>query len=202
MEKTDEKDGPAMRICVFGASSEKLRGEYYDEARALGALIGAQGHTLVYGGGLGGLMGACAAGVLEQGEALVGVAPRFFDEGEVLLKERGEFRFTDTMAERKALMESLADAFVVLPGGTGTFEEFFEVFTLAQLGRLSKPIVLLNTLGYYDALLKLLRGAVGEGFVSASCLDLIALASTPGEALSLALSPRAHSARSIADYGK
>ncbi len=191
-----------MKICVFGASGEHLRKEYFDAARELGALIGAQGHTLVYGGGRGGLMGACAAGLLEHSEALVGVAPRFFDEGDVLLKERGAFRFTDTMAERKALMEALADAFIVLPGGTGTLEEFFEVFTLAQLGRLSGPIVLLNTLGYYDALLSLLRAAVEEGFVSGSCLALIALASTPGEALSLVLTPRAQGERSISNYGK
>ena len=191
-----------MKICVFGASSDHLRQEYFDEARALGALLAEGGHTLVYGGGRGGLMGACAAGVLEAGGEIIGVAPRFFDEGEILLKERGEFLFTDTMAERKALMERLAEAFIVLPGGSGTLEEFFEVFTLRQLGQHRRPIVLLNTLSYYDALLSLLRQAAESGFLSHDALELMPLASSPEEALSLALGTQDGPMRSIADYGK
>ena len=191
-----------MRICVFGASSEELRQEYYGEARRLGACIGARGHTLVYGGGRGGLMGACAAGALEAGGGIIGVAPRFFDVGDILLKERGEFYFTDTMAERKALMERLADAFIVLPGGSGTLEEFFEVYTLRQLGQLNKPIVLLDTLGYYGALRELLRSAADERFVSESALLLPRFAATPEQALAFALEEQDADARSIADYGK
>lgn len=191
-----------MRICVFGASSERLDKEYYAEAKRLGSLIAAGGHTLVYGGGRGGLMGACAAGVLENGGALIGVAPRFFDEGDVLLKERGEFIFTGTMAERKERMEALADAFIVLPGGSGTFEEFFEVYTLRQLGQHRKPIVLLNTLSYFDRLLSLLHNAAAEGFLPSSALGLTPLAATPQEALALAGKAVNEEVRSISDYGK
>lgn len=191
-----------MNICVFGASSEDLRREYFDEAHRLGALIAARGHTLVYGGGRGGLMGACAAGVLESGGELIGVAPRFFDVGEILLKDRGEFLFTDTMAERKALMEQLADAFIVLPGGSGTLEEFFEVYTLRQLGQLDKPIVLLDTCGYYGALRALLRAAAEQRFLSESALSLPRFAAAPEEALALALERTDTCARSIADYGR
>lgn len=191
-----------MNICVFGASSDELAREYYEAAFRLGELLAGEGHTLVYGGGRGGLMGACAAGVLSRGGHTLGVAPRYFDEGDVLLKERGEFVFTDTMAERKALMTERADAFVVLPGGTGTMDEFFEVLTLKQLGQLAKPIVLLSTLGFYDALYSLLRGMTEQGFAGEGLMKLFCLCAAPEEALACVKEPQAPLARGIGDYNR
>ena len=162
-----------MKICIFGASSDRLKQDYFDAAFRLGVLIGRGGHTLVYGGGRTGLMGACAAGVLSEGGELIGIAPRFFDEGDALLTERGKFLFTDTMAARKSRMEELADAFIVLPGGVGTLEEFFEVFTLRLLGRQRKNIVLLNTCGYFESLAALLADTIEKGFTAHDALGLL-----------------------------
>ena len=191
-----------MRICIFGASGNELAKEYFDAARGLGELMAEGGHTLVYGGGSTGLMGACAGGVMARGGKTLGVAPRYFDEGDFLRKDYGDFLFTDTMAERKALMLELAEAFIVLPGGTGTMDEFFETLTLKQLGRQPKALVLLNTLGYYDPLYALLRGMVGKGFTGLSALEMISLCPTPEEALAHALLPQASGERSLADYNK
>ncbi len=191
-----------MKICVFGASSDALAKEYFDAAFRLGELMAQGGHTLVYGGGSDGLMRACADGVKSGAGAAIGVAPRMFDEGNFLRRDFGELVFTETMAERKALMRSLSEAFIVLPGGTGTMDEFFETLTLKQLGEQPKPIVLLNTLGYYDALQALLRDMIGRGFVGASAEGMIALCASPEEALSRALIPDGTGARSRADYNK
>lgn len=172
-----------MNICVFGASSNNLEPAYYTAAQALGRAIAAAGHTLVFGGGAGGLMGACARGTGELGGALIGIAPRFFDEPGILYKERGELIYTETMAERKQLMEEKADAYIVLPGGIGTFEEFFEVLTLKQLGRHAKPMVMLNTLGYYNALVETLQKTAETGFMSRRCLELFTLCDSPEAAV-------------------
>ena len=191
-----------MNICIFGASSDRLEKEYYDAARRLGELIGRGGHTLVYGGGRDGLMGACAGGVIAAGGGLVGIAPRFFDEGDVLLKEHGEFIFTDTMAERKSKMEEIADAFIVLPGGVGTLEEFFEVFTLRLLGRHGKNIVLLNTLGYFDGLYALIADSIDKGFTARDALSCLPLCATEEEALAAALAPTSGETRAIKNWSK
>lgn len=172
-----------MNICVFGASSNDLAQDFYDAAQALGRAIAADGHTLVFGGGAGGLMGACARGAAELGGTIIGIAPRFFDEPEILYKEHGQLIFTDTMAQRKQLMEEKADAYIVLPGGIGTFEEFFEVLTLKQLGRHAKPMVMLNTLNYYDALVETLRRTAEAGFMSRRCLELFTLCESPETAV-------------------
>ena len=115
-----------MKICIYGASGDELAQEYFDAAQSLGRLIAEGGHSLVFGGGSRGLMGACARGALSRGGEIVGVAPRFFDEPGILFPGCSRFVFTETMRERKAVMEDLADAFVVLPGGIGTFEEFWK----------------------------------------------------------------------------
>lgn len=172
-----------MNICVFGASSNDLDQAFYTAAQALGRAIAAGGHTLVFGGGAGGLMGACARGAGELGGSIIGVAPRFFDEPGILYKDRGQLIYTETMAERKQLMEEKADAYIVLPGGIGTFEEFFEVLTLKQLGRHAKPMVMLNTRGYYDALVETLQKTAEAGFMSRRCLALFTLCASPEAAV-------------------
>ena len=164
-----------MNICMYGASSIDLDKIYYDAAEHLGRRIAARGHGLVFGGGAQGLMGATARGLAAGGGRITGIAPRFFDKPGILYKECSEFIFTDTMRERKELMEKLSDAFIMAPGGIGTYEEFFEVLTLKQLGQLNKPIAVFNVNGYYDLLLRLLEDTVSKGFMKASCLDIFGI---------------------------
>lgn len=172
-----------MNICIFGASSDRLEPAYYKAAHALGVLIARGGHRLIFGGGNEGLMGACARGVRQEGGRPFGIAPRFFDEPGILMREGCDLLFTETMAERKTRMEAEADAFIALPGGIGTYEEFFEVLTLKQLGRHSKPMALLNTCDYYTPFDALLRTTAEKSFMSDSVLSLYALCGTPDEAL-------------------
>ncbi len=155
-----------MKICVFAASSRTIDSSYVDEAFALGTELAGRGHSIVFGGGTSGLMGAVARGAFSAGGGIIGVAPRFFDQPGILYEHCTEMLFTETMSERKKLMEDLSDAFITLPGGIGTFEEFFEALTLKQLGRHAKAIAVLNTRGYYDAMDAMLRRAVAERFLS------------------------------------
>ena len=180
-----------MKICVYGASGNDLDRAYFDAARELGRLLARQGHALVFGGGARGLMGACAEGAAELGGEIIGVAPRFFDEPGILFPRCSRFVYTETMAERKTAMFSESEAFIALPGGIGTFEEFFETLTLKQLGRHRKPMALLNTLDYYAPLMAMLDKAVEGGFLSRRCLALFALCGSPAEALRAVLTQRA-----------
>jgi uncharacterized protein (TIGR00730 family) len=194
-----------MNICIYGASSRKLAQEYYDAAEALGALMARQGHTLVFGGGKEGIMGAVARGAHAHGGKIIGIAPRFFDQPGILFADCTEFIYTDTMRERKALMEEHSEAFIVLPGGIGTYEEFFEMLTLKQLGRHNKPMVMLNTRGYYDPMAAMLQNTVDEGFMSADCLELYGVCNTPEEALDYILNAKLVTGsieRKIEDYNK
>lgn len=193
-----------MKICVYGASGNGLDSAYFDAARELGRLLAEGGHTLVFGGGAGGLMGACARGAAERGGQIIGIAPRFFDEPGILFPACTRFVYTDTMAQRKTAMAEESDAFIALPGGIGTFEEFFETLTLKQLGRHQKPMALLNTLDYYAPLEALLERAAEEHFLSRSCFTLFALCATPEEALRHVETapPMSGSIRRLADYSK
>ena len=193
-----------MRICIYGASGDQLDARYFEAARGLGEELGRRGHSLVFGGGAHGLMGACAEGAAAAGAEIVGVAPRFFDEPGVLFSGCTRFVWTESMRERKAAMEELAEAFVVLPGGIGTLEEFFETLTLKQLGLHGKPIALLNTLGYFNAVETLLEQAAEGGFMSRGCLKLCGFCSTPGEALDYAehTEPLRGGLRRLEDYTK
>ena len=193
-----------MNICVFCASSSSIAPEFFDAAKELGTLIAKNGHTLVYGGGSGGLMGAVANGALDNGGHVIGVAPKFFDEPGVLLKDSCEFIFTETMSERKDIMIDMADAFICLPGGIGTFEEFFEVLTLKQLGQHSKSISLLNTRDYYDDFNSMMAITAKRGFMSMACLDLYKLCHSPAEAIAhcLEVEENVGSIRKLTDYNK
>lgn len=194
-----------MNICIYGASSRKLAQEYYDAAEALGALMAQQGHTLVFGGGQEGIMGAVARGAHAHGGKIIGIAPRFFDQPGILFADCTEFIYTDTMRERKALMEEHAEAFIVLPGGIGTYEEFFEMLTLKQLGRHNKPMVMLNTRSYYGPMAAMLQNTVDEGFMSADCMDLFGVCDSPEDALDYVLTAKLVTGsieRKIEDYNK
>ena len=191
-----------MRICIFGASGRELDERYYAEAEALGELIAKNGDSIVFGGGAEGLMGACARGVQRFGGQIVGIAPRFFDEPGILYRECSRMIFTETMRERKQLMQENSDACVVLPGGIGTLEEFFEILTLKQLGRDERAIVLLNTLGAHDAMLGMLGQLAERRFMSKGCLSLYSVARTPQQAMDCLAHyvPRSGSIRRLEDY--
>ena len=154
-----------MRVCVFCGSSPGLRPEYLESARLLGQALAERGVGLVYGGARVGLMGAVADAVLRAGGDVIGVIPRALWEREVAHTGLADLRVVGSMHERKAMMSELADAFVALPGGIGTLEELFEVWTWAQLGLHRKPVALLDVAGYYRPLARFLDGAVQERFV-------------------------------------
>lgn len=172
-----------MNICVYGAASSNIDKSYFDAAEKMGALIAEKGYGLVYGGGLFGLMGAAAKGAKKLGGRVTGVAPKFFKPDGVLYDECDEFIYTETMRERKQKMEELSDAFIVMPGGIGTMEEFLEIFTLRQLGRHNKPIAILNTNGYYGPLSAMLKKAVDDGFMREESLQAAPVLATPEEVM-------------------
>lgn len=173
----------AMNLCVYGASSEAIDRRYIKAGEELGKLMARRGHSLIFGGGATGLMGAVVRGVSSEGGRSIGIAPRFFDVEGVLYKECSQMIFTETMRERKELMEQKADGFIMTPGGIGTFEEFFEILTLKQLGRHNKPIGILNTGGYFDPLIDLLKETANRGFMGKACLKLYFVSESPAEVL-------------------
>jgi hypothetical protein len=165
------------RLCIFCGSSHGANGAYADAAKKAGGELARRGIGLVYGGGNVGLMGVLADSVLAGGGDVIGVIPESLMAKEVGHRGLPDLRVVKTMHERKALMAELSDGFVALPGGIGTFEEFFEIVTWAQLGLHSKPCGLLNVNGGYDPLLSLLDHAITEQFVKPSQRDLIVVES-------------------------
>ena len=137
-----------MNICVFGSSSEQIDKIYLESAEHLGKKIAEKGYNLVFGAGKYGVMGASARGAYSAGGHTIGVTPDFFIDVGVVFDKCSELIVTDTMRERKGIMEDKADAFVICAGGMGTFEEFFEVLTLKQLNRHTKPIIIYNIKGF------------------------------------------------------
>jgi len=166
-------------VCVFCGSQPGVRPEYEAQARALGALLARQGISLVYGGGHVGLMGAVADAALAAGGKVVGVIPEHLMRPEIAHQGLTELHVVDTMHTRKRMMAERADAFVVLPGGYGTFEEMFEMVTWLQLQLHAKPVGVLNVEGYYDHLLAFLRHASQEGFIRPQHWDLLIVQSAP-----------------------
>lgn len=163
-----------MRICVYGAASPTIDKEYIDRVEVLGAELASRGHSLVFGGGGNGLMGAAARGVKSRGGEILGVIPKFFrnENVEAICEFCNTLIEPDTMRERKQIMEDNSDAFIVVPGGIGTFEEFFEILTLKQLCRHSKPIAIYNINGYYDGLNAFMANAIEKSFIKDNCLGL------------------------------
>jgi len=171
------------RVCVFAGSSAGSRDEYQDAARALGRTLAERGIGLVYGGARVGLMGIIADATLTAGGQAIGVIPAALVAREIAHEGLTELRIVSSMHERKALMADLSDAFIAVPGGWGTLEEFFEVLTWAQLGLHQKPCGLLNVLGYFDGLLSFLEHAVGERFLRREYASMIAVAASPAALL-------------------
>ncbi|MCH5199155.1 MAG: TIGR00730 family Rossman fold protein [Oscillospiraceae bacterium] len=161
-----------MRICIFGASGTQLDRVYIERTQALAKKLALRGHSLIFGGGQNGLMGAAARGFTEGGGRIVGVAPRFFDVPGILYDKCDEFVYPDSMRDRKKYMEDNADAFIVVPGGIGTYEEFFEVLTLKQLARHAKPIALYNVNGFFDDVVRLIADGTKNGFIREQTISL------------------------------
>lgn len=152
-------------ICVFCASSPGADPRYVESARAFGSLLAQSGRRIVYGGGNTGLMGALADGALSARGEIIGVMPRHLVEREVAHRDLTRLDIVASMHERKARLAEMADAFVALPGGLGTLEEFTEIWTWGQLGLHRKPYGILEVAGYYAPLLDFLDHALGQGFV-------------------------------------
>ncbi len=161
-----------MKICVYGSANDDIAPAYLAGGEALGRAMARRGHTLVFGGGGRGMMGAVARGAHEGGGEVVGVAPTFFPDG-AFSPFCTAFHPTETMRERKSILERLSDAFIVTPGGIGTLDEFFEIFTLRQLARHEKKIALYNPLGCYDTLLAFLHKLTEDGFLNKRSLALL-----------------------------
>lgn len=171
------------RLCVFCGSSFGARPEYAEAARALGRLLAARGIGIVYGGGNVGLMGAMADAAIEAGGEVTGVIPRALLRYEVGHTGLAALHVVETMHERKAMMADLSDAFVALPGGFGTLEEFAEVLTWSQLGFHPKPCGLLNVARFWDPLLALLEHFETQGFVRPAHRDLVLSDADPASLL-------------------
>jgi hypothetical protein len=170
-------------ICVYCASSERIEARYVELATSVGTELARRGHTLVTGGGRVSMMGAVARAARDGGARTIGVIPAALRDLEVADTDSDELIVTGTMRERKAEMDDRADAFLALPGGVGTLEELFEVWTSRTLVFHSKPVVLLDPEGFYTPLLDWLRQLVDDGFVRTSALDLLYVAKTVTEAL-------------------
>jgi uncharacterized protein (TIGR00730 family) len=170
-----------QRICVFCGASPGARPAYREATAELARLLVREGIGVVYGGGGVGLMGALADVVIEEGGELTGVIPRSLVDREIAHRDVMDMRVVGSMHERKALMADLSDAFIALPGGIGTLEELFEVYTWAQLGLHQKPCALLNVDGYYDGIRDFLAHATRERFLRDETRELLLIETDVGE---------------------
>lgn len=170
--------------CVFASSSNNLDSVFYKDAEELGTLLGSNGINIVYGGSRLGMMYSCASKVKESGGKIIGVMPqKLYDMGCGNPEDCDEFYLTSGMRERKAKMDEISDAVIALAGGFGTLEEISEMIVQKQLGYNSKPIVILNTNGYYNNLIKFFETIIKENFAKCGTKNLYFLANTPSEAI-------------------
>ncbi|MFB5759976.1 LOG family protein [Paenibacillus medicaginis] len=176
-------------ICVFAGSNDGVASEYKEQAARLGEHIARNGLRLIYGGSSFGLMGTAANAALAKGGQVTGIMPTALFRREIVHEGLTEFIEVRDMHERKATMHQMADGFIALPGGIGTFEELFEVLCWAQIGLHSKPVGLLNVNGYYNPLMELIRHSVQEGFAGRTHLDLIILEEDAGALVERMCSP-------------
>lgn len=154
-----------MNICLYGSGSRKIDKIYTNEAYRLGCKIAEKGHTLVFGGGNTGIMGACAKGVHDNNGKSIGIAPEWIGEFEPLCPNCSEFIYVDSMDERKKGFIENSDAFIISPGGIGTLDEFFEIITLRKLKKHEKEIIIFNIDHYYDKMLEMINEMGEKGFL-------------------------------------
>ena len=160
-----------MNICVYGSASDKIDDIYKDAAYELGSEIAKHGHTLVFGGGDFGMMGACVRGVHDNGGKAIGVAPHWIGDSEGAADDCDEFYFVETMDERKNKFYELSDMFIITPGGLGTFDETFEILTLKQLKQTDKIVIIYNINGYFDPAVELVMKMSKEFFLDDSLVS-------------------------------
>lgn len=172
-----------MNICVYGAASSEIDKSFIEAGEELGRKMVERGHGLVFGGGANGMMGALARGVNEKNGYILGIAPGFFNVDGVSYDNCTEFIHTDTMRERKRLLDEKSNGFVVSPGGIGTFDEFFEILTLKQLGRHNKPIVIWNLNNYFENMENMMQVSVDKRFITDDCRELYKVCNTVDEIL-------------------
>lgn len=167
-------------VCVYGAASERIPKKIKEMAYEIGKEIAEHGYTLIYGAGATGVMGASAKGAFEAGGMVLGVSPRFMDEFQPIdVKYCTNLIWTEDMAGRKEIMENNADAFVIAPGGIGTFDEFFQALTLKELKRHDKPIIVCNFLSTYDSILSAIDSGIKEGFIREAVRDMFVVVTEP-----------------------
>ncbi len=172
-----------MNICVFGAARDDIAPAFFTLGEALGRELARRGHTMVFGGGAHGLMGAAARGAAAENGRIIGVAPHFFNTTGVLFPDCTEMIHMDTMAQRKAIMRERSEAFVALPGGIGTMEEIFEVLTLRLLGKLPRPVAFLDAEDCWKRAVDMLSNAVDKGFAGPETLEAYEVFTDPAECL-------------------
>jgi uncharacterized protein (TIGR00730 family) len=189
-------------VCVFCGSQKGESPAYEEAARELGALLASRALTVVYGGGHVGMMGALADSALAAGGKVMGVIPEHLMRPEVAHQGLTDLRVVDSMHTRKRVMAAHADAFIVLPGGYGTFEEMFEMVTWLQLRLHAKPVGLLNVAGYFDHLLAFLRHATQEGFIRPQHRKLLTVAASTAELLEYVQRPAAESHDEVVDLDR
>lgn len=168
-----------LTICMYGAASNAIDPSYISAGENLGYEIGRRKHRMIYGGGSSGLMGACARGMKSANGEIIGVVPTFMDKVEPIFYDCTKLIRTETMAQRKEIMENQADAFIICPGGVGTMDEFFQIITLAQLHRKQAPIIIYNINGFYDNLIQFIRQSIEAGFINEDILDYFHIGTSP-----------------------
>lgn len=171
-----------MNICIFGSARDDIGSRFLDAGYRLGELIAKQGDHLVFGAGSTGMMGAVSRGVLDNNGELTGITPTFMKRYEQIQKCT-KVIYTDKMSTRKVNLCKISDGFIVTAGGIGTYDEFFEILTLKQLDVIDKPIVILNTDGYFNKLIDLLQHTFTGNFMDFDVLKMYSVAKTPEEAM-------------------
>ncbi len=161
-----------MNICVYGASSNIIDKVYIEATEDLGLKLAKRGHSLVFGAGAEGVMGASARGAEKACGKIIGIAPGFFNVDGMIFENCTELIRPETMRERKKMLEEMSDAFIMAPGGIGTFDEFFEIITLKQLSRHTKAIAIFNVNNYFDDLLAMMEKGIREEFIKEECREL------------------------------
>ena len=172
-----------MKICVYGAASDKIDNKYKEAGVRLGSAIAKRGHSVVFGAGGNGFMGSVAHGAKEKGGEIIGVTPNFFNVDGILYDKCTEIIYTEIMRERKRILEETSDAFIIGPGGIGTLDEFFEILTLKQLQQHNKPIVIYNFDGFFNDILTWMKNATKEEFISDITIGLCKITDNIEEAL-------------------
>ena len=173
-----------MHVCIYGSAIESIDEVYREEGFKLGKELAKKGHSIVFGGGSEGMMGAAANGAFEEGGEIYGIAPVWMKNFEGIFKECDKFIYTKSMDERKNLFLEKSDAFIITPGGIGTLDEFFEVWTLKKLKQHNKPIIVFNINNFFDEMFNMINEMAKKEFIPSEALELYKIANTIEEAIS------------------